>query len=207
MDEKFIDNLIEKYETDGIEAVGSGFAKFYTATNVSMYKEDIMYKSAPFSRDGGLRNVFICGYNITEINVFLDYNFTSGVHIKIGNQTEKEVRKNRKLYDCCLTTYKGKADSAFFTMSDFYEERWTDIEYKKSQFNLIKSYMDYKYGDGEKNQEYSYEYYVYSGYTLLGIITLNLEEELDENNKKYYYTILYYYQNNDKQTLKYLNEL
>lgn len=213
MNNNFVDNLIEKYENCGLEAVGRNLAKFLTGTNVFVFLtndigSDIFYKSAPFSREGGLRKMFLCGFDIAEIRVYLKYNFTNNVSIKIGNQTEEEVRQNFNLYNYYISKYDSSiADSIFFSEVDFYKERWSDIEFKKSQYELVKSYMDLKYGTGEKINKYSYEYSVFDGYELIGLITLNLEEDFNENNKKYYYIALYYYQVNEQEIQKYLNEL
>jgi hypothetical protein len=206
--DSYMHRLIEKYEASEIKSIGQGTTAFFTSTMIYGWNNDILFYNSPFSKEAGLRTIFLCGYTIKDINISAEDSFINSIDITIGNKTKTEEENDFRYYNTLISRFGGeKADSIYFAECDNYNDRWTDIEFKKSQYEIIKSYLSIKYGDGEKESSYSYAYYIYDRNIIIGAIYLELHEDIDDYNEKFYYTKLSYMQINEQKTNKYLNDL
>ena len=206
--DSYMHRLIEKYEASEIKGIGQGINGFLNSTMIYGYNNDIPFYSSPFSKEAGLRTIFLCGYTIEDIKIYAEDDFINSIDITIGNKTKTEERNEFRYYNTLISRFGGeKADSIYFAECDNYNDRWTDIEFKKSQFEIIKNYLSLKYGDGERESSYSYVFSIYDRSELIGAIFLGLWEDIDGDNNKFYYIKLSYMQNNEQKTNKYLNDL
>lgn len=206
--DSYMHRLIEKYEASEIKGIGQGINVVFNSTMIYGYNNDLPFYSSPFSKEAGFRTIFLCGYTIKDIKIYAEDSFINSIYITIGNKTKTEERNDFRYYNTLISRFGGrKADSIYFAECDNYNDRWTDIEFKKSQFEIIKNYLSMKYGDGERESSYSYAYYIYDRNIIIGAIYLELHEDIDDYNEKFYYTKLSYIQINEQETNKYLNDL